>query len=108
MATLDLDAQWDAILDHCPADLSGLAKQTGAVQRWRHVRSGADLLRLALSYAVGDLSLRATAAVATAQAMPLASPSGLDPLRAAPPLLRAVLAHMLARRAAAPAAASAR
>jgi hypothetical protein len=102
MATLDLDAEWQRILDQCPQELCALAKETGAVKRWRNVSSGSELLRLALSYALGDLSLRSTAGCMTAQDIALADTSVLDRLRAAPPFLEAVLAHLLSGRESSP------
>jgi Transposase DDE domain len=43
-------------------DLEELARQTGALQRRREVRSACDLLRLALAYGSGQGSLQTTAA----------------------------------------------
>lgn len=56
-----LTDDWPRVLALLPADLDGSARQFGALQRKRAVRQGADLVRLALAYALGQRSLRATA-----------------------------------------------
>jgi hypothetical protein len=48
-------------------DLEASARECGALQRRRQIRSGADLLRLALAYGPGGQSLRETAAWAELQ-----------------------------------------
>jgi hypothetical protein len=51
---------WAWLLRAVPQDLSGLAKQTGAVARWRKVCSGEVLLWLCMLYTTAALSLRST------------------------------------------------
>src|SRR5215207_2739602 len=53
--------QWPLVLDLLPDDLERSAQQFGALRRKRAFVQGADLVRLALAYAVGQRSLRATA-----------------------------------------------
>jgi hypothetical protein len=53
---------WKYLCQFLPDDLSELAKTTGAVERWRNIKNGEELLRLILAYAMEDLSLRSTAA----------------------------------------------
>lgn len=48
-----------------PPDLDESAKSTGALERKRSVRSGAELLRLAMAYGVCGLTLRGTSAWAS-------------------------------------------
>lgn len=57
--------EWPYVLSLLPADLAQSAVALAAFRRRREVRSAADLLRLALVYALGDLSLRQTAAWAS-------------------------------------------
>lgn len=93
------DRDWCYLLRFCPADLDALAKQTGAVRRWRNVRSGEELLRLALAYTAEDYSLRSTAGWADeALTTALKDTSVLHRLRHAPHFLEAVLAHLLSQR----------
>ena len=57
-------------------DIEAMARQYGAFSRSRRIKSGTELLHLALAYGVGELSLRDTAAWATlnGSAMSDASP----------------------------------
>ncbi len=63
--TLDL-TDWPSIVRRMNevADLEVTARRFGALQRVRKIRHAADLLRLAMMYGPGLLSLRGTAAVA--------------------------------------------
>jgi hypothetical protein len=54
------DEEWSHVLNLLPANLEESARQAHALQRRRETRRAADLLRLVLLYAVGDLSLRLT------------------------------------------------
>lgn len=93
-----IDTDWKYLCQFFPANLNELAKSTGAVARWRNIKSGEEFLRLILAYATEDFSLRNTAAWSTQQAEHgLKDTSVLHRLRAAPPLLEAVLAHLLRR-----------
>lgn len=58
--------QWSSIVSRLGevADLEATARTYGALQRVRKVRRAEDLLRLALMYGPGHLSLRTTAAMA--------------------------------------------
>src|SRR5271157_5035543 len=89
---------WKYLCQFLPENLSELAKASGAVERWRNIRNGEELLRLILAYAIEDLSLRSTAAWSTQAALELKDPSVLHRLRQAPPLLEKVLAHLLTQR----------
>jgi hypothetical protein len=93
-----IDKDWKYLCQYLPENLSDLAKATGAVQRWRHLRTGEELLRVILAYAMEDLSLRSTAAWSTQTALELKDTSVLHRLRQAPPLLERVLAHLLMHR----------
>lgn len=57
--------EWTQVCDRIPVDVAGLAKETGALQRKREVRSALDLLRIVLAYSVCDLSLRLVGSWAT-------------------------------------------
>jgi len=93
-----IDKDWKYLCQYLPENLSDLAKATGAVQRWRHIRTGEELLRVILAYAMEDLSLRSTAAWSSQAALELQDTSVLHRLRQAPPLLERVLAHLLTQR----------
>ncbi|HEY0227629.1 MAG TPA: IS4 family transposase [Mycobacterium sp.] len=60
------DGRWSSIVSRLSAvaDLEATARAFGALKRVRKVRRAEDLLRLALLYGPGQLSLRSTAAVA--------------------------------------------
>ena len=61
---ISFDVSWsdiEAILGGAEA-IDALAVETGALVRRRHIRSGSQLLRLALGYATTGRSLRSTAA----------------------------------------------
>jgi hypothetical protein len=93
-----INTDWKYLCQFFPANLSDLAKTTGAVQRWRKIKSGEEFLRLILAYATEDLSLRNTAAWCTQAEHELKDTSVLHRLRLAPPLLERVLAHLLMHR----------
>jgi hypothetical protein len=79
-----------------PSNLDQLAKETGAVSRWRKVKNGEDLLRLILMYVVEDLSLRSTAAWSgRSELVEIKDTSVLHRLRSSVPFLEAVLGHLL-------------
>jgi hypothetical protein len=99
MDTLNLSEDWTHICSFFPSNLDELAKETGAVSRWRHIKNGEDLLRLNLAYVVDDLSLRSTAGWSTGAAMAtVADTSVLHRLRQSVPFLEAVLGHLLGHR----------
>lgn len=67
METLPLHAeQWDYIRTLLPSDLEESAKTLNALRRCRNVPDAATLMRMALAYAVSDLSLKDVAAWAAA------------------------------------------
>ena len=99
-ASVPLD-RWPAIVGHMSSlmDLDGSARDHRALVRRRGLRSGADLLHLALLYGPGGLSLRAAASHATAAGIAdLCDVSLLARLRKAPDFLEDVLRHLLAGR----------
>lgn len=67
--TSSLDSHWPALVSVLSGtlDLDLTARQSGALQRRRAVADGATLLRLALAYGPGGLSLRSAAAWAGVQ-----------------------------------------
>jgi len=93
-----IEKDWKYLCQYLPDNLSELAKTSGAVERWRNIKNGEELLRIILAYAMEDLSLRSTAAWSTQTALELKDTSVLRRLRNAPPLLERVLAHLLTHR----------
>jgi len=89
---------WKYLCQFLPANLSEIAKTSGAVGRWRNIKNGQELLRLILAYSMEDLSLRSTAAWSSQTDLQLKDTSVLHRLRKAPPLLERVLAHLLTQR----------
>jgi hypothetical protein len=73
------DGRWSSIVSRISkvADLELTARSFGALQRVRKVRRAEDLLRLALLYGPGQLSLRSTAAVAADGAIIALSDKGV-------------------------------
>jgi Transposase DDE domain len=93
---------WPRVLALLPDDLDASARQFGALRRKRAIRHGADLVRLALAYALGQRSLRATAT--WAEQIGLASLSDvavLQRLRKSGAWLGHLVAQLLLARAAA-------
>src|SRR5271165_7125462 len=94
-----------APLDHFPAflarlpaglDLEALARETKAFQRPRGVRSGTDLLRLALAWGPGGYSLQQVAAWAGEQGIAEITDEALiQRLHGTVPFLHAVTSHLL-------------
>lgn len=93
-----INDDWKYLCQYLPENLSELAKTSGAVERWRNIKSGEELLRVILAYSMEDLSLRSTAAWSTQTALELKDTSVLHRLRKASPLLERVLAHLLTHR----------
>lgn len=73
------DGRWASVIARISevADLEATARSFGALQRVRKVRCAADLLRLALMYGPGHVSLRSTAAVAADGAVVSLSDKGV-------------------------------
>ncbi len=90
-----IENDWKYLCQFLPANLSEIAKDSGAVVRWRHIKNGEELLRVILAYSTEDLSLRSTAAWSSQTDLELKDTSVLHRLRNAPPLLERVLAHLL-------------
>ena len=100
------DAAWSALLSRLPAslDLAGSARECRALLRRRGVPDAETLLRLALSYGGGGLSLRGAAA--WAEMASLASVSDvalLNRLRGAAPWLGMIVGAILSARVPGPA-----
>jgi hypothetical protein len=96
---------WPALVDAVSAvvDLPATARATQAFVRPRKVRRAADLLRLALMYGAGKLSLRGVAAEATAlDVAALSDVAVLKRLRNCGDWLALILDHLLAARAGVP------
>jgi hypothetical protein len=99
-----VDRAWRDALAWLPADTDSLAFETGALVRRRQIRTGAQLLRLSLAFAVHDLTLRGTAAwAATHNLAHLSDVAVYKRLAAAAPFLAAVLARLLSSRITPPA-----
>lgn len=89
------DGKWSSLVQHLRArvDLDETARRFGALRRARKLRHAEQLLRLALMYGPGQMSLRHIAAVATDAGLPELSDKGvMGRLRR----LDAWLAHLLA------------
>lgn len=92
-------------MDHFPAllaripshiDLEALARQTGSFRRPRGVRSGTDLLRLALAWGPGGYSMQRVAAWAGERGIATLTHDALiQRLHAAVPYLQAVIRQLL-------------
>src|SRR5215210_1502615 len=100
-----LDAQWPGLVGAVSAatDLETTARASGALVRRRAIRSAEMLLRLALAYGPGGLSLRAAAAWAGASGLAdLSDTAVMKRLRQAAPWLGEVAGALLRRAAAVP------
>ena len=92
--------QWESLLKMLPADfdLQKTSRESGALTRRRAVNSAETLLRLALVWGLGGLSLRATAAWAQMQEVArLSDVALLKRLRQAAPWLGRLLGATLAQ-----------
>lgn len=98
METLALhEEEWEYVQTLLPPDLEESARATGALLRCRNVPDAAALLRLALAYAVSDLSLKDVAAWASSlQLAEITGPGLFYRLREAERWLEHLLAEMLA------------
>jgi hypothetical protein len=102
-ASLLEDGGWSELLSRLPAgiDLAATARETKAFVRARGVPDAASLLRLALAYGAGGLSLRTTAAWARqAGVAEVSDVSLLDRLRNAADWLEQLWQNVLAERVA--------
>src|SRR5215213_9414671 len=102
-ASSSLEAQWPDLVAAVSAaiDLEATARASGALVRRRGIRSAEMLLRLALAYGPGGLSLRAAAAWASGLA-DLFDTAIMKRLRQAAPWLGEVAGALLRRAAAVP------
>lgn len=92
---------WDEVLNRLEGvvDLEETARATGALRRVRKVRRASDLLRLALFYGPGRLSLReAAAAAGDAGIAALSDKAVLGRLQRCGDWLELILARLLAQR----------
>jgi len=94
-----VEQDWERVVDLMPLDLEASARAEKALQRERKVRSGADLLRMVLNYALGDLSLRLTAAWGTITGVAhMSDVAVLERLRKCRPWLAKLVAALVKRR----------
>ena len=88
--------QWPAVVQLLPTDLEQSARGWGVIQRQRRIRSGEDVVRLALMYGFCDDSLRQTAFhAALAGVVKMSDVAVLDRLRGAAPWLGHVVWRFL-------------
>jgi hypothetical protein len=91
------EAHWEYVRTLLPSDLEESARQTNALLRCRNVPDAAALMRMALAYAVSDLSLKDVAAWASAlDVAEISGPGLFYRLREAEAWLERVLAQILA------------
>ena len=104
-ASSSLEEQWPDLVAAVSAaiDLEATARTSGALVRRREIRSAEALLRLALAYGPGGLSLRMAAAWAGVSGLAeLSDTAVMKRLRRAAPWLGEVAGALLRRAAAAP------
>lgn len=104
-----LSSGWKGLLSGLPAslDLTALARERGAIVRSRRISDGETLLRLALWYGPGGMSLRSAAALASGtQTADLSDVALLKRLCGAADWLEAIVSAMLAERQALPSTSS--
>ena len=90
------DEQWEYVRTLLPLDLEATARSTKALVRCRNVPNAALLMRMALAYAVSDLSLKDVAAWASAMDLAdITGPGLFYRLREAQGWLEHVLAQVL-------------
>src|ERR1700730_4412213 len=89
---------WEYVRTLLPADLEESARRTSALLRCRNIPDAASFIRMALAYAVSDLSLKDVAAWASAlQVAEITGPGLFYRLREAETWLERVLAQILAK-----------
>lgn len=95
---LPSDLDWPYLMTLLPTDLEETAKETNALVRCRNIPNAAALLRMALAYAVSDLSLKDVAAWAGAlEVAEISGPGLFYRFREAECWLERVLAQTLER-----------
>ena len=85
---------WESLNALLPHDLDSLAKSTGAVERWRKIGNGRQLLWMCLVYAQAFMSLRVTAGLSVGFGG-VTEGAVKYRLQHAVPFLGAVLAHLV-------------
>lgn len=94
------EAEWEYVRTLLPSDLEQSARQSHALRRCRNVPDAAALMRMALAYALSDLSLKDVAAWAsTLQVAEITGPGLFYRLREAEAWLERVLAQLLSEQA---------
>jgi hypothetical protein len=94
------EAEWEYVRTLLPSDLENSARQSNALLRCRNVPDAAALMRMALAYALSDLSLKDVAAWASTLAVAeITGPGLFYRLRAAEAWLERVLAQLLSEQA---------
>ncbi len=92
------DELWPYLATLLPEDLEETARAAGALVRCRNVPNAEALMRLALAYAVSDLSMKDVAAWARAAGVAaISGPALFYRLRVAEQWLEQVLAHTVER-----------
>jgi hypothetical protein len=90
------EEQWLQVLKNLPSDLDQSAREGGALVRKRRVPNAAALIRVALAYALTNLSIKDVAAWATAQGViKITGPSLFYRFRGMADWLATVLARIL-------------
>jgi hypothetical protein len=90
---------WEYVQTLLPADLEDSAHRTSALQRCRNIPDAASFMRIALAYAVSDLSLKDVAAWASAlHVAQITGPGLFYRLREAEQWLEQVLGQVLSER----------
>ena len=90
------DAEWSSVLALLPSELEKTALEANALARRRNIPNAAALIRIALAYAVSDLSLKDVAAWATSSRIAkLTGPALFYRLRKAENWLQVLLAEVL-------------
>lgn len=94
-----VEDDWQYVVSLMPRDLESLCSSRLALNRKREIASAQDYLRLCLAYSICDMSLRQTAAWASATGVAhLSDVAVLKRLRAAPGWLGSVIAEWLYQR----------
>jgi len=94
-----VDDEWPYIISLMPKNLESLCVSKLAISRRREITNARDYLRLCMAYSICDMSLRQTAAWATATGLAeMSDVAVLKRLRAAPTWLGAVIAEWLYQR----------
>jgi len=94
-----VEQEWNYVLSLMPRELESLCTSKLALSRKREVVSAQDYLRLCLAYSICDMSLRQTAAWASATGVAhLSDVAVLKRLRAAPEWLGSVVAEWFYQR----------